>query len=213
MAFKNIGGVVILDTFVKHEGIVAPLNRANVDTDAIVPKQFLKRLERTGLGQFLFYEWRYQEDGMPNRSFVLNQPHYEKASILLARENFGTGSSREHAPWALMDYGFKVIIAPSYAEIFYNNCFKNGILPIELDEEIVDELFQKTATHVPYKLSVDLTKQTISDQTDFQTTFSIDRLLKERLLKGLDDIAVTFQFKEKIEEFERERVPWLDPYK
>jgi len=145
-----------MEAFVKHTGIVGPVDRVNVDTDAIIPKQFLKRIERSGFGQFLFYEWRFDTEGNPNPEFELNKPRYAGASILISRVNFGCGSSREHAPWAILDYGFRCVIAPSFADIFYNNCFKNGILPIKLSEEQVEELFQRTAAHEGYKLTVDL---------------------------------------------------------
>ena len=149
--------------FTTHTGLVAPLDRSDVDTDQIIPKQFLKRIERTGFGQFLFFDWRFRNDGTSNPEFVLNRPEYAGASILLARRNFGCGSSREHAPWALEDYGFRVIIAPSFADIFYNNCFKNGMLPIGLDEAAVDDLFARCAAHQGYRLTVDLEKCVITD--------------------------------------------------
>jgi len=145
-----------MEAFTKHTGIVGPVDRVNVDTDAIIPKQFLKRIERTGFGQFLFFEWRFDQSGNVIKDFSLNQPRFEGASVLISRANFGCGSSREHAPWAILDYGFKVVIAPSFADIFYNNCFKNSILPIKLSEEQVEELFQRTAANEGYKLNVDL---------------------------------------------------------
>jgi 3-isopropylmalate/(R)-2-methylmalate dehydratase small subunit len=190
-----------MEPFVRHTGLVAPLDRVNVDTDAIIPKQFLKRIERSGFGQFLFYDWRFDQAGQPNPDFVLNQEAYQGASILLARNNFGCGSSREHAPWALLDYGFRVIIAPSFADIFYNNCFKNGILPIRLPEETVEELFQR-AKEAGYQLTVDLEANQISDAQGFQCTFSVDPYRRELLLKGLDDIGITLQYEEAIRAYE-----------
>lgn len=190
-----------MEPFKQHTGLVAPLDRANVDTDAIIPKQFLKRIERTGFGQFLFYDWRFDEDGNENSEFILNQPRYNGASILLARNNFGCGSSREHAPWALLDYGFRVIIAPSFADIFYNNCFKNGILPIQLSEETVDELFRKTDEE-GYKLNVDLETCTLSDGDGFEVTFEVDEYRRQCLLQGLDDIGVTLQYEDQIQAYE-----------
>src|SRR3954453_17648181 len=151
--------------FNKHTGLVAPMDRANVDTDQIIPKQFLKRIERTGFGQFLFFDWRFKDDGSDNPEFELNKPQYKGASILLARRNFGSGSSREHAPWALEDYGFLVVIAPSFADIFYNNCFKNGMLPVKLPEETVEELFQRTEAKEGYTLTVDLEKCVVTDDS------------------------------------------------
>ena len=198
-----------MEPFKKHTGIVAPIDRVNVDTDAIVPKQFLKRIERTGFGQFLFYEWRFDENGNPNPEFELNKPRYKGASILLARANFGCGSSREHAPWAIMDYGFKVIIAPSFADIFYNNCFKNGILPIKLSEEQVDELFRRTAEHEGYQLTADLENKTVSDEYGLEFAFDLDEHRRQFLLLGLDDIALTLQHSDKIAAYEANRPAWL----
>lgn len=194
-----------MEPFVVHKGIAAPLDRVNVDTDAIVPKQFLKRIERTGFGQFLFYEWRFTPDGEPNPSFVLNQPRYQGATILLARNNFGCGSSREHAPWALLDYGFRAIIAPSFADIFYNNCFKNGILPIKLAEEQVDELFKRTAQHENYQLTIDLQQQRITDDHGLSYPFEVDEYRRYCLLNGLDDIGITLQYEDKIAAYEARR--------
>ena len=194
-----------MEPFVKHEGLVAPLDHVNVDTDQIIPKQFLKRIERTGFGKFLFYDWRYKEDGSPNPDFVLNQPRYRGATILLTRSNFGCGSSREHAPWALLDYGFRAIIAPSFADIFYNNCFKNGILPIRLPEETVDDLFRRVQAQEGYRLVVDLENQTITGADGFSTTFEVDPFRRECLLKGLDDIGITLQYEDKIRAYERMR--------
>jgi 3-isopropylmalate/(R)-2-methylmalate dehydratase small subunit len=178
--------------FTKHTGIVAPLDRANVDTDQIIPKQFLKRIERTGFGEFLFYDWRYLPDGQLNPSFVLNQPRYRGASILVAGKNFGCGSSREHAPWALGEFGFRVIIAPSFADIFANNCFKNGMLPIALPAEQVEELMRCD------ELTVDLEKQTIDDRI----AFKIGDFQRYCLLEGLDDIGLTLRHEDAIREYE-----------
>jgi 3-isopropylmalate/(R)-2-methylmalate dehydratase small subunit len=184
-------------------GIVTPLDRANVDTDAIIPKQFLKRIERSGFGQFLFYDWRFDPDGNEDVNFVLNQPEYRGSSILLARDNFGCGSSREHAPWSLLDYGFHVIIAPSFADIFYNNCFKNGMLPIELPAAQVDQLFQQTEAKKPYTLTVDLEQQRIYDSQGLSLTFDVDPYRRTCLLQGLDDIGITLQAEEKITQYEQ----------
>ncbi|MBE3576075.1 MAG: 3-isopropylmalate dehydratase small subunit [Limnochordales bacterium] len=186
------------------EGIVAPLDRVNVDTDQIIPKQFLKRIERTGFGQFLFYDWRYLPDGSPNPDFVLNQDPWTQASILLTRNNFGCGSSREHAPWALADFGFRVIIAPSFADIFYNNCFKNGMLPVVLPESVVDELFRRTAAagRAGYRLTVDLEKQEVRDESGWKVSFTIDPFRRECLLEGWDDIDLTLRYEDDIRAYE-----------
>lgn len=194
-----------MEAFIKHTGLAVPIDRANIDTDAIIPKQFLKRIERTGFGQFLFYDWRFKDNGEENSDFELNQSRYKGATILLARQNFGCGSSREHAPWALLDYGFKVIIAPSFADIFYNNCFKNGILPIQLSEEQVQVLFEKTAQTSGYQLDIDLEQQKITDHQGFEVTFDVDPFRKELLLKGLDDIGLTLLHQEKIDVYEKKR--------
>ncbi len=185
-----------------HQGIVAPLDRAHVDTDAIIPKQFLKRIERSGFGQFLFFEWRFDEAGNENPTFVLNQPKYQGASILLARENFGCGSSREHAPWALADFGFQIIIAPSFADIFYNNCFQNGILPIRLAENEVEKLFQRVANSAGYQLTVDVEKLLITDDSGLQLSFDLDAYRQHCLINGLDFIGLTLQHDEKIAQYE-----------
>ncbi len=210
-----------MDKFEKFTGIVAPLDRANVDTDAIIPKQFLKSIQRTGFGPNLFDEWRYLDVGEPgqdcsqrplNPDFVLNDPRYQGASILLARENFGCGSSREHAPWALLDYGFKVIIAPSFADIFYNNCFKNGILPIVLPEETVDALFRKSGGEQALKITVDLENQRLTLDDGTEIPFEIDSFRKHCLLEGLDDIGLTLQHVDEIRAYEERRkkeAPWL----
>jgi len=194
-----------MEPLIRHKGLVAPLDKVNVDTDQIIPKQFLKRIERTGFGQFLFFDWRYLDDGRPNPDFSLNQPRYQGASILLTRHNFGCGSSREHAPWALLDYGFKVIIAPSFADIFYNNCFKNGILPVTFDENIVEELFQRTEANEGYTLTVDLENEEISDDTGWKVSFSTDPYRREMLLKGLDDIGRTEQYEDQIRNYEQNK--------
>ncbi len=191
-----------MEPFRKHQGLVATLDRVDVDTDQIIPKQFLKRIERSGFGQFLFYDWRRREDGTANPDFELNQPRFEGASILVARANFGCGSSREHAPWALLDYGFRSIIAPSFADIFYNNCFKNGMLPIVLPEEQIQELFQRTQDNPNYQLLVSLETRTISDDFALTLEFDIDPFRRESLLEGLDDIGLTLQYEGKISEFE-----------
>ncbi|PPA72183.1 3-isopropylmalate dehydratase small subunit [Jeotgalibacillus proteolyticus] len=186
----------------KLTSIITPLDRVNVDTDQIIPKQFLKRIERTGFGEFLFYGWRFKEDGSKNEDFVLNDPLYEESTILLASHNFGCGSSREHAPWALLDYGFKVVIAPSFADIFYNNCVKNGILPIRLNEETV-EILLKDSKGKKNQLSIDLENQTIESISSGRVTFDIDPYWKEMLLNGWDEIALTFQFEDQIVQYEK----------
>ncbi len=189
--------------FTIHTGLVMPLDRSNVDTDQILPKQFLKRIERTGFGKFLFFDWRYLDDGSDNPQFILNRPEYRGASVLLARRNFGCGSSREHAPWALEDYGFRVIIAPSFADIFYNNCFKNGILPVRLDEAAVDALFHRAAKHPGYKLTADLENCELRDDHDLKLTFQVDDFRRNCLLNGLDDIALTLEHEDKIAAYEK----------
>ena len=189
--------------FTKHTGLVAPMDRVNVDTDQIIPKQFLKRIERTGFGQFLFFDWRFKDDGSENPEFELNQPQYRGASILLARRNFGSGSSREHAPWALEDYGFRVIIAPSFADIFYNNCFKNGMLPIKLPDAAVDDLFNRCAKHPGYKLTADLEACRLTDDYGLSLPFEIEEFRRHCLLHGLDDIGLTLEHADKITAFEK----------
>jgi 3-isopropylmalate/(R)-2-methylmalate dehydratase small subunit len=191
-----------MDAFSRYTGLVATLDRVNVDTDQIIPKQFLKRIERSGFGQFLFYDWRFNPDGSLKSDFELNQPRFEGATILLARTNFGCGSSREHAPWALLDYGFRSIIAPSFADIFYNNCFKNGMLPVMLSEEQVEQLFQRANASPGYELTVDLERQWISDDEGLRFSFEVDPFRRECLLKGLDDIGLTLQHEDKIREHE-----------
>jgi len=194
-----------MEAFVQLNGLVAPVDRVNVDTDAIIPKQFLKRIERSGFGQFLFFEWRWDEQGNVIPEFNLNKPRYQGASVLLSRANFGCGSSREHAPWAIMDYGFRCIIAPSFADIFYNNCFKNGILPIKLSEEQVDDLFKRTEAKEGYKLNVDLEKQAITDEDGLSISFEIDPHRRNFLLEGLDDIGLTLQHEAAITAYEQKR--------
>lgn len=194
-----------MEAFNKLTGIVGPVDRVNVDTDAIIPKQFLKRIERTGFGQFLFFEWRFDTEGNVNPEFELNKPRYEGASIMISRVNFGCGSSREHAPWAILDYGFRCVIAPSFADIFYNNCFKNGILPIKLSEEQVEDLFQRTAEHEGYQLTVDLENKTITDQYGLNLSFDLDEHRRQFLLQGLDDIGLTLQHEDLISAYEAKR--------
>ena len=208
-----------MKAFTTLTALVAPLDRANIDTDAIIPKQFLKSIRRAGFGPYLFDEWRYMDRGEPemdctnrplNKDFVLNKPQYKGAQILLTRENFGCGSSREHAPWALEDFGFRAIIAPSFADIFFNNCFKNGILPIVLPAETVDQLFNEIADG--YQLTVDLQTQTITTPASKSIAFNVDETRRHRLLNGLDDIALSLQHADKIKAYEAERVkraPWL----
>ena len=210
-----------MDPFETLTGVVAPLDRSNVDTDAIIPKQFLKSIQRSGFGPYLFDEWRYLDHGEPgmdcsgrplNREFILNDPRYQNARILLARENFGCGSSREHAPWALLDFGFRVIIAPSYADIFFNNCFKNGILPIALEAETIDRLFALATADEALELTVDLEHQAIRLPEDGAIEFEVDEFRKHCLLNGLDDIGLTLQHVAAIRAYEekrRQRYPWL----
>lgn len=202
-------------------GIVCPLDRSNVDTDQIIPKQFLKSIKRTGFGVNLFDDWRYLDEGFPgqdhsqrpiNPDFVLNQPRYQGANILLARKNFGCGSSREHAPWALSEYGFRTVIAPSFADIFYNNCFKNGMLPIALDEAIVDELMKTTLTTEGYELTADLERQVVITPAGTEYPFEVDAFRKHCLLNGLDDIDLTLQQGEAIKAYEAkmmQKTPWI----
>jgi 3-isopropylmalate/(R)-2-methylmalate dehydratase small subunit len=201
-----------MQAFAKHTGLVVPLDRVNVDTDQMVPKQFLKLITREGYGRFLFYDWRYLEGEVPNPEFVLNQPRYRGASILLTRANFGCGSSREHAPWAILDYGFRAIIAPSYADIFYNNCFKNGLLPVTLPEAQMDELFRRTEKAEGYRLTVDLETQTISDDAGLTISFQIDPFRRESLLKGLDEIGLALHVEDRIAAYEKENRPSATMY-
>ena len=210
-----------MEKFEKLTGVVVPLDRANVDTDAIIPKQFLKSIKRSGFGPNLFDEWRYLDQGQPdtdnstrplNKGFMLNDPRYEGGRVLLTRDNFGCGSSREHAPWALADYGFKVIIAPSFADIFFNNCFKNGILPIVLESEYVDNLFRSSDGEKALELTVDLGAQTLMTAGGEEISFDVDPFRKHCLLEGLDDIGLTLKHSERIRAFEEKRrtkAPWI----
>ena len=210
-----------MEKFIRKEGLVAPLDRANVDTDAIIPKQFLKSIKRTGFGPNLFDEWRYLDRGEPdmdnakrplNPDFVLNQPRYRGATVLVARENFGCGSSREHAPWALLQYGFQAVIAPSFADIFFNNSLKNGLLLIKLEPKIVDQLLRETQATGGYRLAVDLEQQTLTTPTGECFTFDIDPSRKHSMLNGLDDIGLTLDHADEIKAFEekhRREQPWL----
>ncbi len=212
-----------MQVFKRLDGLVAPMDRANVDTDAIIPKQFLKSIKRTGFGPYLFDSWRYSDHGeagqdcsnRPLRTdFVLNQPRYQGAQILITRENFGCGSSREHAVWALLDYGFRCVIAPSFADIFFSNCGKNGVLAIILDQETVADLLQEVDQHIGFRLSVDLNQQTIIKEDGSSISFDVDPALKSRLLAGLDDISVTLTHSDEIKHYEQHRakeVPWLFP--
>jgi 3-isopropylmalate/(R)-2-methylmalate dehydratase small subunit len=196
-----------MNAFRKHTGLVAPLDRANVDTDQIIPKQFLKRIERTGFGQFVFYDWRYLPDGKPDPSFVLNNPRYEGASILVSDKNFGCGSSREHAPWALGEYGFRAIIAPSFADIFANNCFKNGMLPITLEPAQVREIMTRAQQQEGYKVTVDLERQTIEDANGLSILFMVGEFQRYCLLEGLDDIGLTLRHEDAISAYEKDHFP------
>ena len=210
-----------MKAFTVHQGVVAPMDRANIDTDMIIPKQFLKSIKRSGFGPNLFDELRYLDEGQPdadnsgrplNPDFVLNQPRYAGASVLLARENFGCGSSREHAPWALEDFGFRAIIAPSYADIFYNNSFKNGLLPIVLDEKTVDRLFKEAEANEGYQLTVDLENQKVVTPSGEEIAFEVDDFRRHCLLNGLDDIGLTLQDADEIRAYEEKRrasSPWL----
>lgn len=194
-----------MEKFTKINAIVAPLDRENVDTDQIIPKQFLKRIERTGFGEFAFFDWRYLEDGAPNPDFILNQNKYKNAEILVSGRNFGSGSSREHAPWALKEMGFSVIIAPSFADIFKNNCMQNGLLPVILDQQYVELIMARSIRNNSYKLTVDLENQTIVDEQDLNVKFNIDPFRKNSLLKGLDDVGITLTMSNDIDEFENKR--------
>lgn len=191
-----------MKAFTKVTGVVAAMDRANVDTDQIIPKQFLKRIERSGFGQFLFFDWRFLENGDSNPTFELNLARNAAASILIARRNFGSGSSREHAVWAIEDYGIRAVIAPSFADIFYNNCFKNGVLPIALSEELVEELFRRHAASESYKLTVDLERKLVCDDQGFSASFDVEPFRRHCLLHGLDDIGLTLEHESKITEFE-----------
>jgi 3-isopropylmalate/(R)-2-methylmalate dehydratase small subunit len=198
-----------MQSFRVHTGRVAPLNRANVDTDQIIPKQFLKRIERTGFGEFLFYDWRRGSDGQPDPHFVLNQPRYTGASVLVAGRNFGCGSSREHAPWALADHGFRVLIAPSFADIFANNCVKNGLLTVALPESVVSEIIRNAEQQPGYQVTVDLESCTVSDQSGLHAKFEIDAFSRRCLLEGLDDIGLTLQHEKAIAAYEESHLGCL----
>ena len=194
-----------MEKFTKLQGIVAPLDRANVDTDQIIPKQFLKRIERTGFGEFAFFDWRYLEDGVRNPDFILNQDRYRDASILVGGGNFGSGSSREHAPWALMEMGFRAIIASSFADIFRNNCMQNGLLPVILDSSEVDTVMARALRGSGYSATVDLESQTVTDDQGLDARFEVDPFRKNSLLKGLDDVGITLYYEDSIESFESNR--------
>jgi 3-isopropylmalate/(R)-2-methylmalate dehydratase small subunit len=197
-----------MEPFTELTGLAAPLDRVNADTDQIIPKQFLKRIERTGFGQFLFFDWRYEGDGKtPDPEFELNQPQYQGATILVTGKNFGCGSSREHAPWALADYGFRAILAPSFADIFYNNCFKNGMLPVTLPEETIAMLLER-AKAPGYRVTVDLENQTVSDSQWFSLPFEVDAFRRHCLLHGLDDIGLTLQHEPDITAYEAKQPAW-----
>ncbi|HSE33213.1 MAG TPA: 3-isopropylmalate dehydratase small subunit [Pyrinomonadaceae bacterium] len=191
-----------MQPFRKHTGLVVPLDRSNVDTDQIIPKQFLKSIERSGFGEFLFFDWRYRPEGGPEPSFVLNQPRFKGASILVAGKNFGCGSSREHAPWALLEYGFRVIIAPSFADIFTNNCFKNGMLPIVVSEDEAARISGRASHAEGYTLAVDLERQVISDEAGLSIAFSVGKFQRYCLMEGLDDIGLTLRHEADIEAYE-----------
>jgi 3-isopropylmalate/(R)-2-methylmalate dehydratase small subunit len=195
-----------------HTGLVAPLDRPNVDTDQIIPKQFLKRVARTGFGEFLFYDWRYREDGSPEPSFVLNEPRYAGASVLVAGRNFGCGSSREHAPWALLEYGFRAIVAPSFADIFANNCTKNGVLPVALSDEEVAEIMRRAESEEGYGLTVDLETRVVRDASGLRAPFQVDEFRRYCLLEGLDDIGLTLRHESSIGEYESRRPRVFDPH-
>ena len=197
-----------MNPFRTHTGLVAPLDKANVDTDQIIPKQFLKRIERTGFGEFLFFDWRYSPDGKLNPSFVLNESRYQGASILVAGKNFGCGSSREHAPWALAEYGFRVVIASSFADIFANNCFKNGMLAVALPEPVVAELMNRAQQNNGYELTVDLERQLLEDSKGLSISFGVGDFQRYCLLEGLDDIALTLRHEDQIKTFEASRPDW-----
>jgi 3-isopropylmalate/(R)-2-methylmalate dehydratase small subunit len=198
-----------MNPFTVHTGVVAPLDRADVDTDQIIPKQFLKSIARTGFDKGLFYDWRFGPDGSPKRDFVLNRPEYAHATVLVSGRNFGSGSSREHAPWALQQYGFKAVIAPSFGDIFRNNCYQNGFLPVQLPETIVRQLLDRASNEPGYRVTIDLENQTVSDERDTLASFDIDPSVKHRLLNGLDDIGLTLQHADEILAFEARRPSWL----
>ena len=198
-----------MEPFTRHTGLVAPLDRVDVDTDQIIPKQFLKSIARTGFDAGLFFDWRFQPDGSPNPDFVLNKPEYQGASVLVSGRNFGSGSSREHAPWALQHFGFRAVIAPSFADIFRNNCYQNGLLPVALPEAIVRQLLDRATSKPGYSVSIDLEHQTVADERDTLASFDIDPAVKHRLLNGLDDIGLTLQHADDIASFEQRRPAFL----
>lgn len=201
-----------MESFATHKGIAAPLNLKNVDTDQIIPKQFLKEISRLGFGKNLFFDWRYLENGDENADFILNQDTYRNASILVAGDNFGCGSSREHAPWAILDFGFKVVISTSFADIFYNNCFKNSILPIKVSENELNQLFAEIEANSGVEFNIDLPNQTVSTPGGINLKFEVNAFKKNSMLKGLDDIGWTLQFSDKIDKFEeqqQQKYPWL----
>jgi 3-isopropylmalate/(R)-2-methylmalate dehydratase small subunit len=198
-----------MEAFTTHTGVVAPLDRVDVDTDQIIPKQFLKSIARTGFEKGLFFDWRFLPDGSPNPDFVLNKPPYESATILVSGRNFGSGSSREHAPWALQQYGFKAVIAPSFADIFRNNCYQNGFLPVVLPEQQVRQIMDRASREPGFKLTIDLENQTVADERDTLANFDIDPFVKHRLLNGLDDIGLTLQHSTDIESYEARRPDFL----
>jgi 3-isopropylmalate/(R)-2-methylmalate dehydratase small subunit len=198
----------VVEPFTVWSGIVAPMDRVNVDTDQIIPKQFLKRIERTGFGPMLFHDWRFLADGRPNPEFVLNEPRYAGASVLLVRDNFGCGSSREHAPWALADYGFRAIVGPSFADIFRQNCMENGLLPVVLPAAVVDRLFERVAVQEGYRLTVDLTAQEVRDDQGLKEPFPIDPHWRHRLLEGLDAVGLTLSHADEIARYEAGHPVW-----
>src|SRR5438067_7256213 len=198
-----------MEAFTRHTGLVAPLDRVDVDTDQIIPKQFLKSISRTGFEAGLFYDWRFRPDGSPNPEFVLNKPQYREATVLVSGRNFGSGSSREHAPWALQQYGFHAVIAPSFADIFRNNSYQNGFLPVQLPEQTVRQIIDRAASAPGYRVTIDLEQQTVSDDRDTLAAFDIDPAVKHRLLNGLDDIGLTMQHAAEISDFEQRRPGYL----
>jgi 3-isopropylmalate/(R)-2-methylmalate dehydratase small subunit len=198
--------IKLMEPFRIHTGAVAPLDRANIDTDQIIPKQFLKRVERTGFGQFLFYDWRFLPDGRADPSFPLNDPSYLDASILVTGQNFGCGSSREHAPWALLDYGFRAVIAPSFADIFANNCLKNGLVPVALKESEVAAIVRRAVNDEPYRLTVDLERLLVTDESEFEASFAIDNFQRYCLMEGLDEIGLTLKHEAEISSYEQRAV-------
>jgi 3-isopropylmalate/(R)-2-methylmalate dehydratase small subunit len=199
----------LMDPFTRHTGLAVPLDRVDVDTDQIIPKQFLKSIARTGFEAGLFFDWRFRPDGTPNPDFVLNKPQYQGGSVLISGRNFGSGSSREHAPWALQQYGFRAVIAPTFGDIFRNNCYQNGLLPVVLPEKLVRELLDRAETEPGYKLTIDLENQTVADERDTLAAFDIEPSVKHRMLNGLDDIGQTLQHAADISAFEQRRPEFL----